>query len=145
MYLAFLRGCQLPLSLFHPRWLFDGPPVLCDRWIMLWNTNEGAPRAPSPVQMPELSLSRFHNRGEDMVKGAAMEAVLLLRQCPPSLAEGYAVAVRDMNAVLLEKQRELIARADVAPLELPLPLPQPNAHEFPTSRKRKMTGLDGAL
>jgi hypothetical protein len=28
MYPAFVRGCQLPLSLFHPRWLFDGPPVL---------------------------------------------------------------------------------------------------------------------
>jgi hypothetical protein len=38
-----------------------------------------------------------------MVKGAAMETVLLLRQCPPGVAENYAVAVRDMNAVLLEK------------------------------------------
>ena len=100
---------------------------------------------PSPVQMLEPSLSCFRNRGEEMIKGAVMEAVLLLRQCPLSLAEGYAVAVRNMNAILLEKQRELIARADAAPLELPPPLPQPNAREFPTSRKRKMTGLEAAL
>jgi hypothetical protein len=80
-----------------------------------------------------------------MVKGAAMETVLLLRQCPPSLAENYAVAVRDMNAVLLEKQQQLLARAEETRLELPPPLPQPNAREFPTSRKRKMTGFEAAI
>jgi hypothetical protein len=80
-----------------------------------------------------------------MVKGAAMEAVLLLQQCPLGIAENFAVAVRDMNAALLEKQQELLARASAAPLELPPPLPQPNARDFPTSRKRKMTGHEAAL
>jgi hypothetical protein len=28
MYPAFKRSCQLPLSLFRLRWLFDGPAVL---------------------------------------------------------------------------------------------------------------------
>jgi hypothetical protein len=73
-----------------------------------------------------------------------METVLLLRQCPSSVAENYAVAVRDMNAVLLEKQQQLLARAEETRLELLLPLPQPNAHEFPSSRKRKMTGFEAA-
>jgi hypothetical protein len=44
-----------------------------------------------------MSRSRFHGCGEEMVKGAAMETVLLLRQCPLSVAENYAVAVRDMS------------------------------------------------
>ena len=74
-----------------------------------------------------------------------METVLLLRQCPPSVAENFAVAVRDMNAVLLEKQQLLLARGEEAPLELPPPLPEPNARDFPTSWKRKMTGLEAAL
>ena len=74
-----------------------------------------------------------------------MEAVLLLRKCPPSVAENYAVAVRDMNAVLLEKQQDLLARAEESPLELPPSLPQPNAREFPTSQKRKMTGFEAAI
>ena len=52
-----------------------------------------------------------------------METVLLLQQCPPSLAENYAVAVRDINAVLLEKQQQLLARAEETRLELPPPLP----------------------
>ena len=80
-----------------------------------------------------------------MVKGAAIETVLLLRHCPSSVAENYAVAVRDMNAVLLEKQQQLLARAEETCLELLLPLSQPNAREFPTSRKRKMTGFEAAI
>jgi len=128
MYPAFVRGCQLPLSLFHPRWLFDGPLVLHESWQILW---EGTQQAPSPAREPDMSRSRFHGRGKEMVKGAAMETVLLLRQCPPSVAENYTVAVRDMNAALLELP--------------PFPLPQPNAREFPTSWKRRMTGYEAAI
>jgi hypothetical protein len=47
-----------------------------------------------------------------MVEGAAMETVLFLWQYTPSVAENYSVAVRDMNAVLLEKQQQLLARAE---------------------------------
>ena len=112
---------------------------------MSWRTSDNALRALSPARDPDPSRSRFHGRGEEMVKGAAMETVLLLRQCPPSAAENFAVAVRDMNAVLLKKQQLLLARGEQAPLELPPPLPQPNARDFPTSRKRKMTWLEAAL
>jgi hypothetical protein len=80
-----------------------------------------------------------------MVKGAALETVLLLQQCPPSVAENYAVAVCDMNAVLLKKQQELLSRVEEQPLKLPAPLPQLNAREFPTSRKRRMTAYEAAI
>jgi hypothetical protein len=50
-----------------------------------------------------------------------------------------------MNTVLLEKQQELLAQAEQAPLELPAPLPQHNAQEFPTSRKRKTTSFEAAI
>jgi hypothetical protein len=74
MYPAFVRCCQLPLSLFHPRWLFDGPPVLHEKWKMSWSDSV---RAPTPTREPDASRTRFHGRGEEMVKGAAMETVLL--------------------------------------------------------------------
>jgi hypothetical protein len=73
-----------------------------------------------------------------------METVILLRQCPPGASENYAVAVRDMNAVLLEKQQLLLARAEQTPLELPLPshslIP---ASSLPAGRK--MTGFEAAI
>lgn len=37
MYSSIVEECPLPLSLFHPRWLFDGPAVLYDRWVMTWD------------------------------------------------------------------------------------------------------------
>jgi hypothetical protein len=80
-----------------------------------------------------------------MVKGAAIETVLLLQQCPLSVVENFAVAVCNINAVLLKKQQQLLAQAEKAPLELLLPLLLPNAYDFPISRKRKMTGLEAAL
>jgi hypothetical protein len=105
-------------------------------------------RAPTPTQELDASQSRFHRRGEEMVKGAAIETVLFLQQCPPTLAENYAIAVRDINAALLEKQQELLARAEQAPLKLPPPLLQPNAYNFPgfpNSRKRKVIAYKAAL
>jgi hypothetical protein len=67
--------------------------------------------------------SRFYSHSEEVVKGAAIEAVILLRKCPPAVAENYAVAVHDMSAVLLKKQQQLLACAELAPLELLAPLP----------------------
>jgi hypothetical protein len=74
-----------------------------------------------------------------------METVFLPQQCLLIVVENFAVAVRDMNAVLLKKQQELLDRAGQAPLELPAPLLQPNAREFPSSRKRKITGYEAAI
>ena len=45
---------------------------------MSWKINEDALRALSPVRDLDSSQSRFHGCGEEMVKGAAMETVLLL-------------------------------------------------------------------
>jgi hypothetical protein len=69
---------------------------------MSQRTSDDAQRS-SPARAPDMSLIHFHGHCKEMVKGAAMEMVFLLRQCPPSVAENYTVAVCDMNAVLLEK------------------------------------------
>jgi hypothetical protein len=34
MYASVVEDCPLPLLLFHPRWLFDGPVVLYNCWVM---------------------------------------------------------------------------------------------------------------
>jgi hypothetical protein len=73
---------------------------------MSWDS---AQQALPPARELDLSRSRFYGHEEEMVKGAAMETIILLQQCPPSVAENYIVAVRDMNAVLLEKQQELLS------------------------------------
>ncbi len=49
----------------------------------------------------------------------------------PSVAENFAVAVRDMNAVLIEKQQQLLARAEEAPLELAATTPTAQCPRLP--------------
>jgi hypothetical protein len=61
--------------------------------------------------------------------------VLFLLAVFPTLAENCAVAA----------QQKLLARADLARLELPASIHQPNAREFPASRKRKMTVYEAAI
>jgi hypothetical protein len=73
MYPAFLKDCQLPLSLFYPRWLFDGLPVLHERWKMLWSDST---KVPLPTRIPETSRSRFHGRGEEMVNSVGSSVVV---------------------------------------------------------------------
>jgi hypothetical protein len=92
-----------------------------------------------------LSQSCFYSCSKEIVKRAAIKTVLLLQQYPLSVAENFAVAVCNINAVLFEKQQQLLTQAEKAPLKLPPPLLQPNACNFPTSRKRKITVLKAAL
>jgi len=46
---------------------------------MSWRIGDDALRPPSQARDPDPSQSRFHGCGKEMVKGAAMETVLLLR------------------------------------------------------------------
>jgi hypothetical protein len=38
LYKAFVDNVPIPLSLFHPRWLLNGPPVLYHSWDISWNS-----------------------------------------------------------------------------------------------------------
>jgi hypothetical protein len=71
-----------------------------------------------------------------------METVLLLRQCPPGIAQNFDVTIRDMSAALVEKHHELLVRANAAPLELPPPLPQPIATTRVGSTSKMPQGVD---
>jgi hypothetical protein len=62
MYSSIVEEYPLPLSLFHPRWLFDGPAVLHDRWVMTWDP-ELAPPAMGPTLADRHAGDRYTARG----------------------------------------------------------------------------------
>lgn len=63
---------QLPHTLFYPRWFIDEPPVLHDRWIMIWDANANpAPPAVKPK-------ARVGLRGEEMLQSVCADAIVLL-------------------------------------------------------------------
>jgi len=49
MHNSIVERVPLSLSLFHPRWHFDGPAILKDHWVMTWALQQGAVPGPSLV------------------------------------------------------------------------------------------------
>jgi hypothetical protein len=74
---------QLPLSLFHPRWLLDGPAVLHDLWKMSWEEDNARPR-PDPTA--EAVGDRFKGKGEEMLQEVALTALDVIRELPAPAA-----------------------------------------------------------
>jgi hypothetical protein len=88
MYTSVVEDCPLPLSLFYPRWLFDGPAVVYKRWVMSWD--------------PELEVdfgldlanryasNRYAARGLQMAEEPALSILQKLKSLPPGIAESFA-------------------------------------------------------
>jgi hypothetical protein len=142
LYKAFIDDVAIPISLFHPRWLLDGPSVLHKRWIMDWDS-------PSNIQ-PDTSSSsrhagdRYARRGEDLILEAALAAIEKHKSLPPGQAEGFALTFIKGVDKLNVAQDKLTESRRLLPAMLPEPLKEPNLRAFPTSRKRAMTGREAA-
>jgi hypothetical protein len=140
LYPAAKNGTAIPLSLFHPRWLLDGPAVLHKPWKMLWNEDY------SPQRQTEERYAgdRFANRGEDLIREAALAAIQKLKSLPAAQAETFASSFKKGTEKLATAQDKMSAALERMPLELPGPLKEGNLRQFPTSRKRAMTGREAA-
>jgi hypothetical protein len=62
----YLQQEPLPLSIFHPRWLLDGPPFLQKRWVMTIPTSTENPEV---LESPAESLSFNRYAGDKFVNG----------------------------------------------------------------------------
>jgi hypothetical protein len=136
MLISFKARTPLPLSLFHPRWLLDGPAVVHDRWEMSWKGDKSA-------EVGQRG-DRFSNRGRELLKDSYLGVELALDRLPISDAETLAVSIRDIAALITEKGLDQAERHRRHPLELPERLQQANVRQFPNSRKRAMTGREAA-
>jgi hypothetical protein len=92
----YIRNQPLPVSLFHPRWLLDGPPV-----VYSWKIATSAPlpnTSPSPNRTHTrpssfdiaIPRTKYANNGEQLIIDAATKAVQKLKSLPPGEKEGYA-------------------------------------------------------
>lgn len=142
MYTGMVEQCQLPLSLFHPRWRFDGPAVLCSRWIMTWN----------PEFNEEIGLTladrhigdRHGTRGMRRVEESAFAVLDKLRGLPSGMAEPFANAFANGAEKLLSRHEEKLANGKELPLMLPDPIVNEANLRYKKGKKRAMTGLEVA-
>jgi hypothetical protein len=139
MYASVVEECPLPLSLFHPRWLFDGPAVLYDRWVIGWD-----PEQPFPEMGPTLAnrhaSDRYKARGLHRAEASALAVLDKLKDLPPSMAEAFADSfAKGTESLLAQQAKKLASRKDFPPV-LPEPLKEETPLLYRKGEKRAMTG-----
>jgi hypothetical protein len=147
----YLRGEPLPLSLFHPRWLLDGPGVVRG-WKMKLSSVVAVQSVPTSASNPLLTPAgpsslgdprRYADDGAQMIIDAAAKAVEKLRSLPAGQKESFATGFEDLTMKLSSRVDDLMASRQAVPAELPAPLPQPNV-KFKANRRRGYTGREAA-
>src|SRR3979411_2679792 len=137
MYASVVEECPLPLSLFHPRWLFDGPAVLHERWVMSWD----------PELMPALGPSladrhagdRYAAQGQQMVEESALAVFDKLKRLPPGMKESFATAFAKGAESLLPQKGSMLASREEFPPTLPEPLVEETPLQFRRGKRRAIT------
>ena len=87
---------------------------------------------------------RFVNRGQDLIREAALAALEQNSSLPPGEAENFAAKFASGTSKLAARQEERLVSLAQVPLTMLEPLVEPNLRHFLSSRKRAMTGLEAA-
>lgn len=69
---------QLSISIIHPGWMYDGPPVLNDGWDMSWDEN-----TIQPVPAPTAPQDWFCLGCEDLLDQCIDATYALKDELPP--------------------------------------------------------------
>jgi hypothetical protein len=119
----YLRGEPLPISLFHPRWLLDGPTI-----VQSWRISSS--RLAIESKTPSLSLAtspstgvRYQDDGAQLIIDTAAKVVETLRSLPIGQKETFASGFFDLTSKLQSRTSEIMASRIAMPAKLPPPLP----------------------
>jgi hypothetical protein len=141
MYSSIVEECPLPLSLFHLRWLFDGPAVLHDRWVMTWDP-ELAPLAMGPTLADRHAGDRYTACGLQRVEASALAVIDKLQSLPPGMAESFANSfAKGADSLLAQQDKKLASRKEFPPM-LPEPLVEETPLLYRKGKRRAITGLE---
>jgi hypothetical protein len=131
----------IPINLFHPRWLINGPSVLTKRWnIRLDNFDYSRGSYPEEERY---AGDQFARRGSQLIIDTAHMISLQHQNLPPGEAEAFAKAFQTFSKKLAKRQDERLQSLEEMPRRLPDPLVQPKL-KFGPGRKRALTGREAA-
>ena len=122
LYIAVADNIPVPISLFHPRWLLDGPAFLKERWVMSWDETQQL----TLEQSSRYAGDRFSHRGADLILESALTAIEKHKSLPAGQAENYASKFAKGTSHFNIQQDERTASLALLPLTLPEPLVEPN-------------------
>ncbi|KAH7231231.1 uncharacterized protein BKA55DRAFT_696126 [Fusarium redolens] len=139
LYEAVVRSWAIPLTLLHPRWLLDGPPVVRNRTM-----SHGEQTVPEDA---ENLGDRYQDGGRNMILQSALEVVRVQGSFTGQQAEEFSRLFRVQNDRLMAgfwKQEE---SRTLLPPRLPEASNRSSLKEFKShgsTKRRSMTGCEVA-
>jgi hypothetical protein len=137
MYEHFYLKTPLPIGLFHPRWLLDGPAVITRSQPWKMSRSRVAPN----VSADYITRDRYEDDGEQLIIHTMHKVVDKLKSLPAGQKEAFASCFVQGATCLTKHQDNLTTSRSKIPTTLPDTLPQSTA-PFARSRKRRLTGRE---
>jgi hypothetical protein len=119
MYPHFYLKTHLPIGLFHPRWLLDGPPVITRS--QPWKMSRSC--VTPDVSMDYLTGDRYKDAGEQLMVHTIQKAVEKLHSLPAGQKEAFALSFVQGATRLSKHQDNLTTSRLRIPATLPNALP----------------------
>jgi len=140
MYYFYSKNEPIPINLFHPRWLIDGPSVLHTHWQIRLDNRDYSKDEPTKARDVG---DRSAGAGERLILDTALEIVERHKNLPPGEKEPFALAFKKMCDSLVSQHDEKLVRLQQLPRRLPDAILQPKLKYLP-GRKRGLTGAEMA-
>ena len=116
MHYFYRKNEPIPVNLFHPRWLIDGPSVVRSHWEIRLNNRDFSTGEPLEVQD---FGDRFVDAGEQLIIDRTITVVERLKNLPPGEKEPFALALKKAIDSLISRHEEKLRRLETFPWRLP--------------------------
>ena len=130
----------IPINLFHPRWLIDGPSVLYTYWQIRLNNHD---YSTDELEEARDIGDRSVGAGERLILDTALKMVERHKNLSPGEKEPFALTFKKMCDSLVSQHDKKLVRLQELPRRLPDAILQPKLMHLP-GRKRALTGREMA-
>ncbi len=110
------KNKPIPLNLFYPRWLIDGPSVLRSRWHLQLENHDYSKG--EPIQADDTRDRLVGNR-EQLIIDTALELVERHKKLPLNKKEAFALTFGKMCESLITQFDQKLQRLQELPRRLP--------------------------
>jgi hypothetical protein len=131
----------IPINLFHPRWLVDGPSILHKPWQIRLD-NFDYTRGDN-ISTEENTGDRSLGAGKQLIIDTTLAMIEKHQNLPPGEKETFALTFKKMSDSLAKNQDQKLERLKAIPRRLPDAIVQPKV-TFVPGRKRALTGREAA-
>jgi hypothetical protein len=136
----YYKNEPIPINLFYPRWLINGPSFLREPWHIRLDNHDFSK---GELIEDRYAGDRSARAGEQLIINTSLRIVEIHKSLPAGEKETFAQAFKKLCDSLAKNQDERLDRLKAMPRRLPDLIRQPKVTFIP-GRKRALTGREAA-